>query len=543
MDLNGLLTVIGLIIAAYAILSRERRLTLLLHLGIFEITLICTATIAVHYFQFYDYFKKLGLAIEMKSVASEDVSYIIIISTISVLIIKARYGKISSLRVSRFQELVEELNNSDSHAVLIELLYKNFDYLIRIIKNDSLMQRAKKWSARADYDPVSLAAYISNLEGGKLSELPGYNKFGYRKIKACFRWFAYIIPNNESKITIAKNIFRTTLLNEKFVDSIIKVRPYFGIKTFKLDLFEFSEFIDIYFRKMFEKTDSILYFEIKNNQYLNHGHRYHISAHNKILCALFSDCHVAEELNIWKPLGDGVIAYLDHLRLNKDNDVYNHELGDFNETALNSPLMAGISFFDIMVTESIFQNIQWHMWLYYFPTFTEKICNNFAPKVSRDRLQYEFPTKYSLVLYRIISTHCDWINTIHDLPSNQENIQLVSTDCSGENGNLIKSSILSLSNCLHLISEVENIPENLKSSIFSRVFSQYFDLRKSDKEHIRRYADAFLNSLLMAGFEYMHENLASYRHNLLYFLNKRDNIHDSRYVDDLKKAIVEGKIS
>jgi hypothetical protein len=84
MDLNGLLTVIGLIIAAYAILSRERRLSLQLHLGIFEITLIGISVLAVHYFQFYDYFKKMGFAVELQAIAPRDVSYVIIIFTIPV---------------------------------------------------------------------------------------------------------------------------------------------------------------------------------------------------------------------------------------------------------------------------------------------------------------------------------------------------------------------------------------------------------------------------------------------------------------------------
>jgi hypothetical protein len=190
-------------------------------------------------------------------------------------------------------------------------------------------------------------------------------------------------------VSAAQNIIRTTFLNEQFVESIVKLYPYFGIRTFQYDVREVYEFTEIYLRKLFEKNDSVLYFEIKNNQNISSGHRYFISEGNKLIYALFSDCRIAEKLYAWKPIGEGLIEHLDYLNKNKDVDEYNFELGTFDKDFLRYPISVAIRFFDIMVSEAIFQNIQWHMWLYYFPLFT-KICTNFEPKVSENDLEFEF---------------------------------------------------------------------------------------------------------------------------------------------------------
>jgi hypothetical protein len=522
MDLNGLLTVIGLIIAAYAILSRDRRLNILLHLGISEITLILVTTVAVHYFQFYDYLKEMGMAMELESIAPRDISYILIIFTISLLIIKVRYGKISGIRIFKFQELVEELNNLVNHSVLITLLDRNLEYVVQASKNESFLQRVREWLTTPTCGHIDLMKNMSKPEGLEIS-IP--RKVNYKKwIKRIFYWLVFLIPNHKNRVTAAHNILRTTFLNDNFAESIVKIYPYFGIRTFAYELYEFTEFAEIYLKQLFKKQDSILYFEIRNNQNISSNHRYFISESNRLLHALFSNCKVAERLSAWKPIGEGLNEYLDYLNKNRNTDEYNFEIGTFDRDFLKYPISIGIRYFDIMVTEAIFQNIRWHMWFYYFPTFTKKICRNFEPKVSEENLEFEFPTKYSSILYNIIATQCDWIDILEDLPKEQDNIQLRSSDNSGENGNIIKSSIISLTECLYTISNTETIPYTLKKTIFSRAFSQYFKLRNNRQAYILRYADAYWNCLLLGGS--YHKVSESYTKTLLLSILERDNLSE-----------------
>ncbi len=519
MDLNGLLTIIGLVIAAYAILPRERRLNLLLHLGIIESILIFITLIAVHYFQFYKYFEKIGLAIELNSIEPKDISYLLIIFTILILMIKVKWGKISNTRIFKFQALVEELNSTDNHAVLIALLDRNLEYVLNIYKNDFPLQRLRKWLV-----PPSA-----------ISDKP---KSGYQKwIRRIFYWLIFFIPNHEKRSSAAQNIIRTTFLNDQFAQSVAKISPYFGMKAFVYEMEEFTEFVDIYLRQLFKKQDSILYFEVKNNQNISSSHRYLISESNKLLAALFKDCKVAERLAVWKPIGEELIEYLVHLNKNKNIDEYNFEVWTFDKDFLKSPISIGIRFFDLMVTEALFQNIHWHMWLYYFPHFTENICRNFEPKVSDEDLKYEFPTKYSTILYSIISTQCDWIDILRDLPEERDNIKLERTDCSNENGNIIKSSIISLAQCLYTISETETIPHDLKKTIFSRPISQYFKLRNYREPYIDRYADALLICLLSGGPTGKFSK--NYAQTLLLSVLERNNIAEMEVATKLINDIVE----
>jgi len=159
-----------------------------------------------------------------------------------------------------------------------------------------------------------------------------------------------------------------------------------------------------------------------------------------------------------------------------------------------------IQFFDIMVKEAIYQNIKWHMWLYYFEYFTEHICKNYKldnPEVKKDA---EFPNRYSYVLYQITHALGSWIATLTYLPLEQENIQLYNSNLHSNIENIIQSSILALGRCIYMISSSQNITDSFKKSRVENIYGLYFNILTWPNVN-KNYADLLLKSLLNAGVE------------------------------------------
>lgn len=235
-------------------------------------------------------------------------------------------------------------------------------------------------------------------------------------------------------------------------------------------------------RELLRDTHSVFYWEIQNNQNVSHA-RYHLPASNRLLYFFFNDIQVAKEIGIYKPVGDFMLLSLDDLTYQPLNDPYNRASDDDFEKsgAWHTPLFAGVQFFDIMVKEALHQAMQWHMWLYYMPLVVERICRNYRLTDPLVDDQFDFPTRYAYILYRIFAVLRDWIRAVENYPQDQANVILKSTSTEHENGNIPKSSILALTQCLYFVLQSQYIEERTKRSLVDLVLSLYLDLLASGK--------------------------------------------------------------
>ena len=318
------------------------------------------------------------------------------------------------------------------------------------------------------------------------------------------------------------------------------MRPYFGLRILALDIDERYEFSGEYFRELITDRTSVLYWEVRNNQNYSSGirHRYDIPEANRLLWFLFYDAHVAEGLGVWQPIGEQMIVELDCLHLSTDDDHYNGPLDDYHERGQwKCPLFVGIRFFDIMVSEAIDQNIQWHMWLYYFTHITDGICRNYRLDPQKVNPDAEFPTPYSFLLYEMISTLRNWILTVRELPAGQENAVLEATSLSHENGNPIKSSILALGECLRTILMTENVPPRFKRYVGSIVLNLYLEFVYH--EDLAGYAEVLHNVLVVGGLFERRDEGSEYLGNIIHAHVSNDNIpHRHEEVSQLLRILV-----
>ncbi len=284
------------------------------------------------------------------------------------------------------------------------------------------------------------------------------------------------------------NNIKEKLLDRQFITYIANFKPYFGLRIIidtELDFF-IHEFADLYFEALLRNKDSALYREMENNQNLSRLHRYSIPETNRIICSFFSNISLAKDLEVYRPIGEGVINILNEQQ-KKERDVYNEYQEEYigERQTFDNPIFIGIRFFDIMIMESIYQKVDWHMWLYYYSHFVDKICKNYRID-EYSQPETEFPNTYSYLLHEIISNLRHWIELIEDDTAEVQQ-KLEHVNCSHENDNILKSSIICLVQCSHHILDTDAIPYRFKQSLTNIVFKLYFKLALSTKKIAQEY--------------------------------------------------------
>ncbi len=95
-----------------------------------------------------------------------------------------------------------------------------------------------------------------------------------------------------------------------------------------------------------------------------------------------------------------------------------------------------------MVTSSIYQKKQDHMWLMYYEYFLNEILKNIDRSKNSEDWQ-EFPLKFDYLIYRLISNCSDWVNTANYLYNDEVNSILAIEYASECLGQMIRKLLLS----------------------------------------------------------------------------------------------------
>lgn len=305
------------------------------------------------------------------------------------------------------------------------------------------------------------------------------------------------LKNNFDFYNEINNVFRILLTNEVFTYKLVNTNPNLGLKIIKSSLDEnlLIDFVEYYLKNMIMNPKSILSREIKNNQNKPHG-IYEIKKENEILYTLLYNISLADKLNIWKPIGEGIIEYLQSQQKN-ETDIEN-KMNEYQDFRWESPVFNGIRFFDIMITQALVNNTKYHMWLFYFTDFTKNILENMEFNIFSD---LEFSNMYEYYLYEIFNCYINWIKFC---TYNEYNVRLKNTDCKHQNENIIKSSIIALSQSFeYIIEKSDKIRLSLKKQIQKMILDLHDKLKILNKndfnckrmEIINQYRITLLNCL------------------------------------------------
>jgi len=456
MDLNGLLTVIGLLVAVYAILPRERRLDLKLRFSRLDGIVTLVGLGVIHYQLFLPNLKQLGLGYTFGpykyGLNNDSAIYLICLVLVIYLVTRAYFARVNEGNVKTAYELVEETLLSKSYLDLSVLIENHIADIVRLSEKKSFRGQLAEKITTLPHPLVDINYF--NQPNSKNSKFSKLRDFLGKKI--------YHKSKNKSTV-IAESILRRLANNQDFISFIVSSRPYLGITLIKMLRFWNREnFVEQFISKLMDDQTSIYYYEIEQTQNSSTGHRLEIIENNKLFFYLFHDVKIAESLAIYKPVGDKVIDILDY-----DSDLlcqYNRPIGNYFEVGRKyCPIDCSIHFFNIMILESMHQGIRWHMWLFYFPTFVEKILDRYEPANTVD-FDREWPTPFHYIFYHITYVMLDWIDEIDNV-EDKEPLAIENQGLNHDNGSIPKSACLAVGNIIFMLISSTKLKDSFKGYI------------------------------------------------------------------------------
>ncbi len=533
MDL--LIAAVGLLVAVYAILPRERRLDLGLRFGTLDIVVCVAAGAVVGYLDLYSFFKAHGLVPKLPTwsvgLNPTEVIHVVLAVLLLTLAFRARFARLSTRKIHKFQELAEELLWSQSYLDLLVLFQPHLRQFLRIYHGDfwtgSLRER---WLPN-----FSLESFVLAVErGAKPTADPTL-------VGRIVRPLVSRLPKYGVQRSIAANTARNVLLSRGFVSVLARSRPYLGLEIVQNlmvpgDKFFREEFVELYIDALLSHKTGIFYSELANTCNRTGLYRYEIPSESRLLHFLFAYARTAYKLQVWRPVGEFMLRELDQLARAPETDPYNRAYTEEEAFQRESSLFAGVQFFEIMVSEALFQGIEWHMWLYYATYIVRKIVRNYQP--ADDPLiapNVTYPIWYSHLLYVIFRALRDWVLAVREVPPDQSNVRLESTRADHENGNIPKSSILALGDCLRSVLTSDRLEEKLRNSLADLVLRIYFELRGTPLGD--RYAESLLEAIRRGGFAMRNVWTGVYRDSVRASVQRQDRLEYGRYISDLEAAL------
>ena len=523
MGISTLITFIGLLIAATSLLKVHQRLFIKLRLSLLD--KIVAPIIFILCFLIPEYFADSKQEIKVFRLNLK-LSYVISVSACLLLLavalyifLKVKNNRLKRRKINVYSRLVNELINKREYPGLLRILNDDYSRLIKYSSESAWHHRVKKriltfFSLKPK--PIDLSVFkelpaeiIEILENerrdvpakdDKRSKIKNKINSLLSSLNMNIRHYigitirSFIRDTRDKTKDKAFNVLHSLLSNNAFVSEMIILRPELGLKIFSKEFREYHEYVDLFFYEMIKNNSSRLYYEIKNNENISDYYRYALKDENIVLSYLFKDCNVARKLEVYRGVGNYLIDYL--REINKQSvDSYIYKYENFDIEKWKSPLFVGIFFFDIMVSEAIYQGINSHMWLFYYRYFVENILKNcdyrhIQPELVTSR---EDAPKYSYLVDEIISNLCSWIETIiHGKVVNPEIDNTAYQELGG--GNIImKSSIQCLMQILKMIARDEKTPANLKAHYADGVIRTLFELKTADSETANRYGDVLFN--------------------------------------------------
>ena len=325
MDL--VITVIALVAGVLAIVPRSRRLDLQLRFQPLDWGIAGLAVLIALFLQFYDFVRAHISYLPPKEcwptgLTPANTIYAVVLLFAVVLGTRLYFAKLTRRKAGAYRDLIEDLYWSGSYGELISLVQAHLRSLFRIYDGDYFLPRL-----RAKLDPLRfLHAPISLLSELKGESMPPVSPrvWALRKWlidssiiwhmrSVCFRAVSTIERKNTSQQSAAE-IVRGIFLAPRFLAALAQTRPYLGLSIIQMSskTFERTEFSDAFLKQLLKDSHSVFFREIENNQNVAQG-RYEIPENNRILYYFLSDARIAEELNVYKPIGEFLISYLDNL--------------------------------------------------------------------------------------------------------------------------------------------------------------------------------------------------------------------------------------
>lgn len=413
MSLDGFLTFLALAFAIFAVTPTTVRLRVTLNIkGQFFLAMLSLGLVV--YLEFFDLLQQPCPTslyrtcqwitfTSVSPITPEQAAFITVISWMLMAVAYAKLSKVSANTLTKLADLVELLIYEKRFSEVISVSKPHLELIKETAQRKRPLQRLHAWANPTHED---LVLEVIALEGHKQRT---DSTFSSMEIRGKIGWIVRILPTQHKAEEAAKEILRVLYRTEDFRHFIEEFAPQFAIDLLHLDVFEKSDFSDEYFQALILDTGSVLYEEIRGNLNNSYSGGYEFPAHNRILNFLFFDAKNAEQLAVYRPIGEAVLRKL-RPDDNKEYIIYlNQNSNDFDNEQWVDPTYVGILFFDLMVSAAAFQGIAWHMWLHYLTYITEHLAENYSTTDPHVDPTAEFPTRSARLIYDVICAVGGWV--------------------------------------------------------------------------------------------------------------------------------------
>lgn len=239
-----------------------------------------------------------------------------------------------------------------------------------------------------------------------------------------------------------------------------------------------------YMKSLHRDRSSVLYHEV---EVTGGGHGpYDFPDSIRLLPALFDDCQVARDVQLWNPIREGMQETLEDAASQRE-DPYatrNNRLSiNRREVQFRDPIFVGVRLFNIMVRTSLEQGNEWHMFVNYLADIGEDICEQYTISPDADRTA-EFPNDYCYLLRALTDT----LESIAETPTDTNSSVHMAIESPGPNPyeDTIKMGIWTLLR-VHKAILLSDIPNRFKRDTTHSILETYFELAKTRTHPQRSY--------------------------------------------------------
>lgn len=322
-DTTGLLTILGVIAAVWALISPTNRLRLRFCTTWVDWVVGGSVFLLVHYLVFAPALEQLGLYYSLGpwkwGLDSSSAVYLLLLSVALYFFWRTRFPTLARGRVHVFRELIENLHLTRRYDELVLLVEPQLPTLISLTRQQSWLVR---WIERWGNSQDELAALLRG-------EAPKPPSFWRKQWRSLLHGLKSRCAKRDKARLEAREILLNLVTSPELTVHLAQAHPHFCLKLLEADEAIRSDFIAHYIDALLDATGSRLYVELKNNQNLSDGSRLYLPLSNRLLRFFFADAATAVKNGLEAAVGESVRRRLDedkHLA-----DKLNEPLGSYQE--------------------------------------------------------------------------------------------------------------------------------------------------------------------------------------------------------------------
>ncbi|QTC88416.1 hypothetical protein [Brevundimonas pondensis] len=417
MSIDGLVTFVGLVVALFALATDARRKALLLRRGV-TVTLTILFGAAVLYLELFSVWapecgwraevcRVLVLDGDKPWITPQQAAFVLVLAWLALVLLNLQRKALGARHLPRLLALATALVEEKRFSELNRVTQPHLGLIAHVGSGALTASKAQKQAAT------------------------GLQRLLYRR--------------------------------RDFIQFIAMERPKTAVEMMAVESHIVFEFADQILRSLAEHSDSPLFTEVYDNQNVFIT-GYVFPEHNTYLSFLFADARQAERLGAWEPVMEAALAHLAEAKGGAYQAYLNGAADRFQEEERwRDRTFVAIRFLDLMVDAAMRQGIEWHMWLYYTPHLTKSLLGLYVDPRKDEEVFDEWPTRNAYLLYAIFGALTDWVEAIAHLPADSPHLVLESTAASTENGNIPKSAIIALGDCLRQVLIAEAVSDRFKN--------------------------------------------------------------------------------